>query len=111
MIDIAAAAPTLFIIGAAMALLPFLDRDSTAGRAVPCLLCIALMFRAVIWRASSTLPIFAWTPEVVWAYAFFATEVTCTLSGSLLFLFLSRTIDRRPPSRPQQAWVAAERMR
>jgi len=111
MIDIAAAAPTLFIIGAAMALLPFLDRDSAAGRAVPCLLCIALMLRAVIWRASSTLPVFALTPHVVWAHAFFATEVACTLSGSLLFLFLSRTIDRRPQSRRHQAWVAAQRMR
>jgi cellulose synthase (UDP-forming) len=110
MIDIAAAAPTLFIVGAAMALLPLLDRDSAAGRTLPCLLCIALMLRAVIWRASSTLPIFALTPDVLWAYAFFAAEVACTLSGSLLFLFLSRTIDRRPQSRRHQSWVAAQRM-
>jgi cellulose synthase (UDP-forming) len=111
MIDIVAAAPTLFIIGAAMVLLPLLDRDSAAGRAVPCLLCIALMFRAVIWRASSTLPIFALTPDVLWAYVFFAGEVACTLSGGLLFLFLSRTINRRPQSIRHQSWVAAQRMR
>jgi len=110
MIDIVAAAPTVVIIGAAMVLLPLLDRDSAASRLLPCLLCIALMFRAVIWRASSTLPAFALSPEVIWAYVFFAVEFACTLSGSLLFLFLSRTIDRRPQSRRHQSWVAAQRM-
>jgi cellulose synthase/poly-beta-1,6-N-acetylglucosamine synthase-like glycosyltransferase len=111
MIDIAAAAPTLFIIGAALTLLPLVDREPAAGRAVPCLLCIALMFRAFIWRATSTLPPFALSPGVVWAYVFFAGEVACTVSGSLLFLFLSRTIDRRPQSQHHQDWVATERMR
>lgn len=111
MIDVAAAAPTLFIIGAAIALLPLVDRESAAGRAVPCLLCIVLMFRAVIWRATSTLPPFALSPGVVWADVFFAGEVACTVSGSLLFLFLSRTIDRRPQSQRHQDWVVRERMR
>jgi cellulose synthase (UDP-forming) len=108
MIDIGAAAPALFIIGAAIALLPFLDRESVAGRAVPCFLCVALMLRAAIWRATSTLPVFALSPEVIWAYVFFAGEFACTVSGSLLFLFLSRTIDRRTQSRHHQGWVTAK---
>ena len=111
MIDIAAASPTLFIIGAGIALLPLVDRDSAAGRAVPCLLCIVLMLRAVIWRVTSTLPAFALSPGVIWVYLFFAGEVACAVSGSLLFLFLARTIDRRPESQRHQGWVAAERMR
>jgi cellulose synthase (UDP-forming) len=110
-LDIASAAPTLFVIGAAMALLPLLDRDSTVGRVVPCLLCIALMLRAVIWRATSTLPAFELTPEVLWAYVFFAGEVASVVSGALLLSFLSRTIDRRPQSDRHQSWVAAQRMR
>jgi cellulose synthase (UDP-forming) len=110
MIDIAAAAPTLFIVGAAIALLPLFDRNSAAGRAIPCFLCIALMFRAIIWRATSTLPTFDLSPQAVWAYVFFAGEVASTVSGSLLLLFLSRTIDRRPQSQRHQSWIAAQRM-
>lgn len=109
-IDISAAAPTLFIIGAATVLLPLIDRDSAAGRAMPCLLCIALMLRAMIWRVTSTMPTFELTPEVVWAYVFFVGEVACSFSGVLLFFFLSRTIDRRPQSARHQSWVAEQRM-
>ncbi len=103
--------PTLLAVGTAILVLPLLDRERTAGRAVPCFLCIALMGRTLIWRLTDTLPPFTLTLEALWAYSFVALEVLSTISSMLLFFFLSRTINRDADSRRHAAWVAHEQPR
>jgi cellulose synthase (UDP-forming) len=109
MIDLANLAPIIFVIGVGIVVLPFLDRDSTAGRLLPCLSCLVLIVRTLHWRLTATLPPFSLGFAEVWAYLFAALETMSGIEGLFLFLFLSRTVDRRPEARRRQDWVAARR--
>lgn len=107
MIDLSSFAPILFVIGASIAILPFLNRDSTAGRIIPCVSCLVLIIRTLHWRLTATLPPFSFGFTELWAYLFTALEIVSGIGGVFLFLFLSRTVDRRPEARRNQSWVAA----
>ena len=58
---IAAMGPLLFIIGCLIVGLPLLNADTTAGRFWPCLACILLIARTLVWRVSETLPPFTFS--------------------------------------------------
>ena len=109
MIDLISLAPVLFVIGAGVTILPLFDRNSTAGRLLPCLTCLALIVRTLYWRLTETLPPFSFGFAELWAYLFAALETASAVGGIFLFLFLSRTVDRRPEARRWRSWVAAER--
>lgn len=108
MIDFGNLAPTLVITGAAIVLLPMLDRHSSFGRALPCAVCLVLIGRTLAWRLTSTLPPFSFDPEALWAYSFASVEALSTVSSMLLFFFLARTRDRRPDADRAQSWVAEQ---
>jgi cellulose synthase (UDP-forming) len=105
MSDTAAIGPVLFIIGCLIVGLPLLNADTTAGRVLPCLACILLIARTVVWRVTETLPPFAFSPDTVWSYVFFSFEILSSVSSMLLFIFLSRTIDRTTEATRNAAWV------
>src|SRR6202023_3507869 len=109
--DPAAIGPVLFIIGCLIVGLPLLNRDTTAGRFLPCLACILLIARTVVWRVSETLPPFAFSLEAVWSYTFFFFEMLSSVSSMLLFIFLSRTIDRTIQATSNIAWVRSRSRR
>jgi cellulose synthase (UDP-forming) len=109
MIDLFSLAPILFVIGVAVTVLPLLDRDSTAGRLLPCLGCLALIIRTIHWRLTETLPPFSFGFPELFAYLFAAFETVSGIGSIFLFLFLSRTVDRRPETFRWQSWVAAKR--
>ncbi|MCJ2082088.1 glycosyltransferase [Methylobacterium sp. J-090] len=100
-------APCLLTLGFLTIVLPFLDRNRTAGRILPCLLCVGLMLRYVVWRLTETLPPFDTTFTALWAYVFLAFELTSVTSGLLFLAFLVRTLDRRDESTANQNWIKA----
>ena len=95
----------LLIAGGAIVLLPLVNRDTSAGRSMPCLICLVLMARTLVWRFSATLPPFDLTLESLWPYVFITFEALNSIGCMLLFVFLSRTIDRRPLARRHEAYV------
>jgi cellulose synthase (UDP-forming) len=111
MSDAAAIGPTLFVIGCLIVGLPLLNADTTAGRLLPCLGCILLIARTIAWRVTETLPPFALTPDAIGAYLFVFFELLSSTSSMLLFVFLSRTIDRTKQATRNGAWVRTGSMR
>jgi cellulose synthase (UDP-forming) len=109
MIDLISLAPILFVIGVGVTILPLLDRNSTAGRLLPCLGCLALVVRTLHWRLTETLPPLSFGFAELFAYLFAALETASGIGSIFLFLFLSRTIDRRSEARRWRPWVAAKR--
>jgi len=109
--DTAAIGPVLFIIGCLIVGLPLLNPDTTAGRALPCLACILLIARTVVWRVSETLPPFTFSLDAIWSYLFFCFEILSAVSSILLFTFLSRTIDRTTQATRNGAWVRSRSRR
>src|SRR5258706_7796345 len=107
MSDAAAIGPVLFIIGFLIVGLPaIVNADTTAGRFLPCLARILLIARTVVWRVSETLPpSFTFSPDAIWSYIFFSFEILSSVSSMLLFIFLSRTIDRTIQATREAAWV------
>src|SRR6202165_1335713 len=103
--DTAAIGPVLFIIGCLIVGLPLLNADTTAGRVLPCLACILLIARTVVWRVSESLPPFTFSLDAIWSYLFFSFEILSSVSSMLLFIFLSRTIDRTAQTGRNAAWV------
>jgi cellulose synthase (UDP-forming) len=111
MSDAVAIGPTLFMIGCLIVGLPLLNPDTTAGRLFPCLGCILLIARTIAWRVTETLPPLALTPDAIGAYLFVFFEVLSSTSSMLLFVFLSRTIDRTKQATRDGAWVRTGSMR
>src|SRR3981081_4724052 len=105
--DTAAIGPVLFIIGCLIVGLPLLNPDTTAGRFLPCLACILLIARTVVWRVTETLPPFSFSLDAIWAYLFVCFEILSSISSMLLFIFLSRTIDRTTQATRNTAWARA----
>lgn len=102
-------APCLLTLGFLTIVLPFLDRNRTSGRILPCALCIYLIFRYIVWRLSETMPPFEPTFSSAWAYTFIAFEVMSVVSCLLFFLFLIRTRDRQAESAANQQWLLERR--
>src|SRR5260370_32718688 len=111
MSDAVAIGQTLFMIGCLIVGLPLLNADTTAGRLLPCLACILLIARTTAWRVTETLPPIALTPDAIGAYLFVFFEVLSSTSSMLLFVFLSRTIDRTKQATRNGAWVRTRGMR
>ncbi len=77
--DTVAIGPVLFIIGCLIVGLPLLNADTSAGRFLPCLACILLIARTVVWRVSETLPPFTFSLDAIWSYLFFFFEILIPL--------------------------------
>ena len=92
--------PMLLVVGLACVVLPFADPSNRWIRAGGALLCVVLLARYMIWRATDTIPeIREWdVAEILQAalsWLYFAIELVGAISGVLLFHVLSRTIDRK----------------
>ena len=107
--DTSAFAPAILTLGFLTVALPFLDRDSTSGRILPCALCFFLMVRMLTWRVTETLPPLTYDFKGFWAYLFITFEALSVLSGCLFFTFVSRTINRSDESLKHQSWIVAQR--
>jgi cellulose synthase/poly-beta-1,6-N-acetylglucosamine synthase-like glycosyltransferase len=111
MFNAAAFGPTLFIIGCLIVGLPLLNADTTAGRVLPCLACILLIARTMVWRVSETLPPLTLSQDAIWSYLFVFFEILSAVSSMLLFFMLSRTVDRTTQATRDGVWVRSRSKR
>ena len=91
---IAALAPGLVTLGACLAILPMLRRDSTIARSLMTGISVALLIRYFVWRVTQTLPPPGFTADALVGYPFMLAEMASLLAVCLSLLFLTRTIDR-----------------
>jgi cellulose synthase (UDP-forming) len=111
MFNPAAFGPTLFIVGCLIVGLPLLNADTTAGRVLPCLACILLIARTMVWRVSETLPPLTLSQDAIWSYLFVFFEILSAVSSMLLFFMLSRTVDRTTQATRDGIWVRSRSKR
>ena len=91
---ISALAPGLIALGACLAILPWLRRDSILARSLMTGMSFVLLIRYFVWRVTETLPPPGLTADVLVGYPFMLAEGASLVAISLSLLFLSRTIDR-----------------
>lgn len=91
---ISALAPGLVALGACLAILPWLRRDSTLARSLMTGMSFVLLIRYFAWRVTGTLPPPGLTADFLVGFPFMLAEGASLVSISLSLLFLSRTIDR-----------------
>ena len=105
---ISALAPGLIALGACLAILPWLRRDSILARSLMTGMSFVLLIRYFVWRVTETLPPPGLTADVLVGYPFMLAEGASLLAVSLSLLFLSRTIDRSADVKAQLRRAAAE---
>ena len=105
---ISALAPGLIALGACLAILPWLRRDSILARSLMTGMSFILLIRYFAWRVTETLPPPGLTADVLVGYPFMLAEGASLVAISLSLLFLSRTIDRSADVKAQLRRAAAE---
>ena len=105
---ISALAPGLIALGACLAILPWLRRDSILARSLMTGMSFVLLIRYFVWRVTETLPPPGLTADVLVGYPFMLAEGASLVAISLSLLFLSRTIDRSADVKAQLRRAAAE---
>jgi len=96
---------TLVVIGAAILVLPHLDRNDNRARFGLFAVCIVLSWRYVTWRFAVTLPPLALRIDSLYPWAFSTVEALANIGWTLGFIILSRTIDRRQEAAEHRSWL------
>jgi hypothetical protein len=95
MSDAAAIGLGTVIIGCLIVGMPLVECGTTrAGLFARVLRAILLIARTVVWRVTRRCHRLSFSPVAIWSYVFFSFEILSSVSSMLLFIFLSRTIDR-----------------
>jgi len=89
-----ALAPGLVTLGLCKAVVPWLDRRSTVGRAVMIVPTLAAALYYFVWRVTQTLPPLDTSVQGLLGRLFVAFEAASVLGGMLSLLLLLRTRDR-----------------
>jgi cellulose synthase (UDP-forming) len=100
--------PGLIGFGAALAILPWLDRNSPIARALVIGAVLILAIRYLVWRIFWTLPPLAFSVDSGLALIFLAIEAGALAGGLLSMVFLARTRDRRAEADAKQGWHESE---
>ena len=96
---------TLLLIGAAILVLPHLDRNDNRARFGLLAVCIVLTWRYITWRFAVTLPPMALRIDSLYPWAFSTVEALANVGWTLGFITLSRTIDRRQEATEHRSWL------
>lgn len=88
-----------------LAVLPWLNRESTVARTVVISVSIILGWRYMSWRLTDTLPPADFTADYIAGVLFAGTEALALLSSCLSFFFLTRIRDRTPEVDANMAWL------
>ena len=88
-------APACFALGIPLLGFALLGPQSQTARVIAVAMGLATALRYMLWRWSAPLPDATWL-EILWSHGFLLAETASTISGALVMVFLSRTIDRSP---------------
>lgn len=99
--------PTLVLLGAGLAFMASVRRDSAPARLGVMAVSIALLTRYFIWRATSTLPPAGFTLDFVFGLTFLLIESGGLAAAALSAIFLCRTRDRSPEADRNREWLGA----
>ncbi|WP_207538714.1 glycosyltransferase [Sabulicella rubraurantiaca] len=101
---IASLAPSLLVLGLALAVLPFLRREDPLTRAVVLALPVLLAWRYMAWRFAETVPPLDWTLDAAAGWSFALLEAGTLVSSTIAFAIMTRTRDRREEADRHQEW-------
>ncbi len=104
---LAAVGPGLAAAGAALMLVPWLDRHRTPARMLMVGITLMLLLRYFIWRVTSTLPPAGWSIDFAAGIVFLAAESASLAAAILALIFLSRTRTRTPDVEANLPWLAS----
>lgn len=96
--------PALLALGFALAVLPMFRPDSQPMRIVVFVAVILLGWRYIAWRFIETIPAFDFSIDAWVAWLFISLEIGTMVSGSVAFLVMSRTRDRKAEASAHAGW-------
>lgn len=106
--DIAASlGPSLLALGIALAILPLFRSHTQPMRMLVFGAVVVLGWRYIIWRFDETIPPFDFSIDAWVAWIFLALEASTVVSGSIAFLVMSRTRDRKDEATAHASWWGA----
>ncbi|MDQ8697281.1 glycosyltransferase [Hyphomicrobium sp. LHD-15] len=100
-------APGLAIMFAAIALLPWLDRNSTIARSCLLAVCAGLQWRYFIWRITDTLAPVDHYVDFGFGILFLLLEFLTVVGATLSLLVLTRTKQRSSEATANGVWLAS----
>ncbi|WP_072370908.1 glycosyltransferase [Hyphomicrobium sp. NDB2Meth4] len=91
----------------AAGLLPWLNRSNTLVRTIAITVGLALAWRYMTWRITSTLPPIGLTWDFAFGAGFTLIELLSMIGASIAMLFLTRTINRTPQAEANLPWLTS----
>ena len=104
---VASLGPAMLALGFGLAVLPLFRPDSQPIRAVVFLAVVALGWRYLVWRFEETIPDFDFSIDAIVAWTFLAVEASTMVSGTVAFVVMSRTKDRKHEADQFAGWWSA----
>jgi cellulose synthase (UDP-forming) len=108
LIVLEALSPGALVLGASLAVLPWLDPNNQRARAAMVAVMIALMWRYMLWRWLKTLPPAAWSLDWFGGIAFVCVESLAVVGSTVGLVFLTRLKDRTADVERNVGWLAAQ---
>lgn len=100
-----ALAPGLAMLLAAVAILPWLDRNSSTARTATIAVCMFLSWRYMSWRIFETLPPAGLTADFTVGVLFAGVEALALIGSTISLFFLTRTRNRSAEADRNTAWL------
>lgn len=94
MFDLSAWAPLLFAAGLLILIFEVSGSRSAGARFGAAILCTAMTMRYMSWRMFHSLPTHQNLLQQLWSHLFLIVELATLSSSILVYLFMSRTVDR-----------------
>lgn len=107
---VASLAPALLVFGLGYAILPLFRPSAQPIRALAFVVVVILAWRYMGWRFAETIPDLDFSIDALVGWTFAVLEAGTIVSGSIAFLILSRTRDRRPEADAHAGWWVAKKV-
>jgi len=101
---VASLGPALLALGLALVVLPAFRPQTQPVRAIVFAVVVLLGWRYLVWRFLETIPDFDFSIDAWVAWLFLALEASTMVSGTVAFLVMARTLDRKEEADRNIAW-------
>jgi cellulose synthase (UDP-forming) len=97
--------PGLLIAAAAIAVLPWLNRDRVLVRCLTIGICLGMTWRYLFWRVFQTLPPIGFSADFIVGIVFLIVEALCIVGTTASLVFMMRTRSRSPDADRNTPWL------